>query len=247
MKQPNALNPDTNFTQVGTIFDTPLVVVGKTWLPLTELVVWGIATKVVAHKQPQQSLSKNILVGGFNMAAILGSEWCHNLAHAAAAQWVGKPMDALRIAWGMPLCVYHELNDKNVSPRQHIIRALGGPVINGVLLGLMSIVRRFTPENSISRQVINAGIGMNTFLFTVSLLPIPDIDGGPILKWSLVNAGQSIEEADESVRQVNKFTGAGLGLAAGFAAKKNRRVIATILSAFSAIAFGVGSGLLKEK
>lgn len=45
MNQPKALNPDTDFTQAGKLFDTPVVVVGKSWLPVTELIAWGIAMK----------------------------------------------------------------------------------------------------------------------------------------------------------------------------------------------------------
>ena len=48
------------------------------------------------------------------MPIVLGSEWCHNLAHAAAARAIGKPVDAIRITWGMPLLVYYDINDKNV-------------------------------------------------------------------------------------------------------------------------------------
>ena len=247
MIQPDALRPDTPTTQIGKIFDTPVVVVGKTWLPLTQIVVWGIMAKVISKKRPQQSLSKNVVVGGLSMFAILGSEWCHNLAHAAAAKWVEKPMDALRIAWGMPLCVYYELNDESVAPRQHIMRAMGGPIINALLLGLVSVLRRYTPEDSVARQVADAGVGMNIFLASASLLPIPGIDGGPVLKWGLVEAGRSIAEADEIVRQVDKVTGVGLGIAAGVTMKKKRWFMSAILGMFSAIALVVGFGLYKEE
>jgi hypothetical protein len=48
------------------------------------------------------------------------------------------------------------------------------------------------------------------------------IDGGPILKWSLVDKGRSLEEADETVKKVNLALGSGLGIAAGAAMKKRR-------------------------
>jgi hypothetical protein len=32
---------------------------------------------------------------------------------------------------------------------------------------------------------------VNSFIGSVALMPIPGIDGGPLLKWSLVLAGQS--------------------------------------------------------
>jgi Zn-dependent protease len=247
MIQPEALKPEIPHRVIGKIFDTPLVVVGNTWLPLTQIVVWGIMSKISAHKNPHQSAAENLTVGGLSVLAMLGSEWCHNLAHAATAKGVGKPMDALRIAWGMPLCVYHQLNDRSVSPRQHVLRALGGPAVNAFILGLVSILRRFTPETSIVRQVADAGVGMNTFLVSASLLPIPGIDGGPVLKWSLVQSGRSIAEADEIVRQVDKVTGVGLGLAAGIALKRKRQFLGAILGMFSAIALAVGFGLYKEE
>jgi Zn-dependent protease len=181
------------------------------------------------------------------MPVILGSEWAHNLAHAAAAQLVNKPMDALRIAWGMPLVVYHDINDETVTPRQHILRALGGPVINLLLLQSGMVFKRFTREGSVWREVANATVGMNLFLSTASLLPIPGIDGGPILKWSLVERGYSREQADQGVREVNKALAMGLGGSAAIAFKKKRRLIGSILAMFSLIALAVGWGIISEQ
>ena len=108
------------------------------------------------------------------------------------------------------------------------------------------MLRRFTPQESIAREISDAGVGMNLFLSTVSLLPIPGIDGGPILKWSLVERGRTLEEADEIVVQVNRITGVGLSAAAGVAMKKKRLFIGALLGMLSAIALGVGFGILKE-
>ncbi len=234
-------------TKVGEIFGTPIVVVGNSWLPLTQIVAWGILTRLGIKSHPKRPLGENISIGGQKMVVILGSEWCHNLAHALAAKWVEKPMDALRVAWGMPLCVYYDIDDPDVTPRQHIARAMGGPVINSLLLGMFWLLRKVMPENSIAREITGAGIKMNLLLFGVSLLPIPGIDGGPILKWSLVERGHTREEADKIVVQVNKVAAVGLGVASGVAIKQKRRFIGVIIGMLSAIALGVGFGLLKEK
>ena len=85
MIKPQALSPDQSFTTVGRVFDTPLVVVDKTWLPLTEIVVWGIMTREAGRLHPERKWPNRLGVGALTMSAILGSEWCHNLAHAAAA------------------------------------------------------------------------------------------------------------------------------------------------------------------
>lgn len=246
MKKPVVVKPDDDVTTVGRVFGTPVVVKGKTWLPLTELAVWALMAWVAGRGRPERSWWKRLGVGALTMAAILGSEWCHNLAHAAAARLVGKPMDALRITWGMPLVVYHDLHDGSVTPRQHILRALGGPVFNALLLPLAMLFRRSTREGSTLRDVANAAVGMNTFLCTASLLPIPGIDGGPILKWSLVERGHRPEEADEMVMGINRAVGPGLGVAAGVAIKERRWLLGTILAGFAALALAVGFGYVKE-
>jgi Zn-dependent protease len=88
---------------------------------------------------------------------------------------------------------------------------------------------------------------MNTFLVSASLLPIPGLDGGPILKWSLVDRGATPEEADETVRAVNRVAGSGLGIAAGIALKRRRRFLGSLLALFATLSLAVGFGLLKEQ
>lgn len=247
MKKPTVVKPDDDVTTVGHVFGTPVVVKGKTWLPLTQLAVWAIMAWVAGRGVSDRSWRQRLGVGALTMSAILGSEWCHNLAHAAAARFVGKPMDALRVTWGMPLVVYHDIGDQTVTPRQHIIRALGGPLFNALLLPFALLFQRATREGSALRDVANAAVGMNTFLCTGSLLPIPGIDGGPILKWSLIERGHASEEADEMVKGVDRVMGAGLGIAAGVAFKKRHWLLGAILALFTVMALAIGFGYIKEQ
>ena len=247
MQKPAAVKPTDEVTTVGTVFGTPLVVKGRTWLPLTQVAVWLIMAWHAGRGRPERSWGKRLVTGALTMAAILGSEWCHNLAHAAAARLVGRPMDALRVTWGMPLVVYYDVNDQTVTPRQHIARALGGPAFNALLLPLALLLRKLTRPGSVPRDVVDAAAGMNLFLSTASLLPIPGIDGGPILKWALVAHGSAPQEADETVKAVDRAVGAGLGAAAGLAFKKRRRFLGAILGMFSLISLAVGFGLLREQ
>lgn len=246
-QQPKAIQPGEKVTQVGELFGTPIIVKGLTWLPFTQLVVWGILAWAAGRDHPERSWVARLGVASLTMPVILGSEWAHNLAHAAAAQLVNKPMDALRIAWGMPLLVYHDINDASVTPRQHILRALGGPVVNILLLQLGIVARLLAREGSVWEEGANAAVGMNLFLSTVSLLPIPGIDGGPILKWSLVERGYSMEQADQRVKEVNKPLALVLGGSAAIAIKKKRKLIGFILAVFSLIALAVGWGIISEQ
>lgn len=246
MKKPAVVKPADEVTTIGRLFGTPLVVKGNTWLPLTELAVWPVMAWLAGRGRSDRDWWKRLAIGASTTVILLGSEWCHNLAHAAAARLVGKPMDALRVVWGMPLVVYYDIGDETVTPREHILRALGGPVCNALILPLALLFRQATRPDSALRDMANAAVGMNTFLSTVSLLPIPGIDGGPILKWSLVERGYAPEAADETVRGVNRVLGGGLGIAAGVALKRRRWFAGSILALFTVLALALGFGLVEE-
>lgn len=242
MIKPAFVKPGEEVTRVGTVFGTPLVVKGLTWLPLVELVVWGVTSWLAGRRRPERTWAARLGVGALTMPLVVGFEWLHNFAHAAAAQLVARPMDAMRITWGTPLVVYHDIEDPNVSPRQHIIRALGGPLVNALLLPLALVARQLTAPGSVGREMADTAIATNTFLSTVSLLPMPGIDGGPILKWSLVDRGYTKDEADLVVRKVNGVVGVGMGLTAVVAGKQRRWWLAVLAAqmAVSMIAFARG-------
>lgn len=246
MKKPSVVAPTDAVETVGEVFGVPVVVRGKTWFPLTEFIVWLNMAYVAGKNRPDRPWWKRLGVGGLTMVVILGLEWCHNLAHAAAAKSIGKPMDALRITWGMPLVVYYDVEDDAVTPREHIVRALGGPIFNGVMLAITWIMHQFTPRGSTGREVADAAVRMNLFLSTASLLPIPGIDGGPILKWALVERGYTKSDANEAVKAVDRVLGVGLGAATGVAVKKRRWLMGAILGVFSVLALAVGFGLIEE-
>jgi hypothetical protein len=70
------------------------------------------------------------------MAALLhwAFELVHCLGHALAAKWTGYPMTGIR--FGM-LYIFaatlYPLDEPELPPSVHIRRALGGPIINGLL------------------------------------------------------------------------------------------------------------------
>lgn len=246
MKNPLALHPDDEVRRIGAAFGTPLVVKGFTWLPFAQLVTWLVMLVRLGRKQPERAWGERAALAAGQTAVLLGSEWGHNLAHAAAARIVGKPMDVIRVAWGMPLCVYYDINAADVTPRQHITRALGGPVFNGLVWALAGLLRARFRQGTPGREVLDVAVGTNAFLATNSLLPIPGIDGGPILKWTLVQTGRSIPQADEAVRKVNGVLGLLLSLG-GLAALRLRRYgMGAFLAAMAVTSIGFSRGLIKE-
>jgi hypothetical protein len=241
----NILQDDSSV--VGEIFDTPITAGKFTWIPLTQLIVWLIFIRRAAKNKPDKTTFSWTVEGLLKMIVMLGSEWCHNLSHAFSAKVVGKPMDQMKIQMGMPRCVYYELNDQEITPRQHIIRSLGGPIFNAILVPITAILRLFTRPRSIARETLDTAFHTNLFLSVVSLLPIPGIDGGPILKWSLVEKGYKIREADEIVRNTNGPLSIILGLFSSWAFSKKKILAGVFSGMLGLISLSVFAGWLKEE
>src|SRR4030042_4456504 len=203
MIKPAFLRSEDRPTTIGHVFGAPLVVKGISWLPMLELAAWGILSVVASRKKPGWSRSKRVTAGALTSLILFGSEWCHNLAHTAVAHRIGKPVDAIRIFWGTPLLIYYDINDQQVNPRQHILRASGGPIFNALMVPISWLAKRFTKKGTLTRYAADFALGTNIFIATIALLPIPGIDGGPLLKWSLVDKGHTPQEADETLRKVN--------------------------------------------
>lgn len=247
MIKPAFLEQNDQPTIIGHVFNSPVVVKGWTGLPLLEAGGWAMLTWVAGSKHPEWSKIRRISAGALTTAIIFGSEWCHNLAHAAAAWKVGKPVDAMRIFFGTPLLIYYDINDQHVLPSEHIARASGGPIFNAFMVPFALLARQFTQEGTFSRYIADFAAGTNILIASVSLVPIPGIDGGPLLKWTLVRHGRTIAEADESVKKVNLAVGSGLAAASGVALKKRRKWLAGLLAALALTSISIGLGLLKEQ
>jgi hypothetical protein len=76
---------------------------------------WVLFTWRSLKKHPSWSGNQHMILGGLKMFVLLGSEWCHNLAHVAAARLVGKPVDAIRIIFGMPV-LYMMSEHPSITP-----------------------------------------------------------------------------------------------------------------------------------
>lgn len=114
-------------------------------------------------------------------------------------------MDEIVLSQGMPRTLYR---DNDVPPRAHRVRALGGPIYSAVGLLTSLILRALAPCGSLAREVAGWSCLGHGFIFAGSLAPLPFVDGGSLLKWRLVEQGQTAEEADDVVRKVDLALGA---------------------------------------
>jgi hypothetical protein len=166
--------------------------------------IWGVVTWVGFRRHPQRRFSEGLLVGLATFVTLAIVEWGHAFAHIISARVAGAPMDELRITAGMARTLY---GNNDVPPDVHRLRALGGPIFNALGFLLSLTIYRLSPRASVARELSGwSAIGHGQLLL-MSLAPLPTVDGGTLLKWTLVARGRSEAEADASVERVDRKMG----------------------------------------
>ncbi len=247
MIKPNVLEEDKDFVELIKAFDTPIGVIPDiSAAPLIEVVAAAGFTFWARSRNPNRSLKEHMYSGLICMLVTLGSEWAHNMAHVIAARLIGKPADAVRIAFGTPLLYYRDLNDASVSPREHFIRSASGPVLNAILLPFGHFWRKYTRQDSLGRDAAEAFVSMNEIILIAGLQPMPGLDGGAMLKWALVDQGNTIPQADDIVRKTNWISSPLLIIGSILAFLKKKRLLGGFLSLLGAMSYLIARGFIKE-
>ena len=205
---------------------------------LTGLTIW-----TAGRRHPSLSAFQRFALGLLAMPVASFADVGHAMAHTVSARLAGAPMDEILLSSGMPRTLYR---DNAVPPAVHIRRALGGPIFsfaNGVLSFLWW---RRSRRGSVSGDLAALSLLGHGSILLASLAPLPMVDGGTILKWKLVEAGQSPEEADQTVKKTSVRLGAALlGLGALLGLFGKRRLAGSLLAASGAAGIAAGIGWLK--
>lgn len=247
MIKPEVLHEDSNFLVLARAFDTPLgIVPDVSALPLIEGFTAAGMITWLQSRHPERSWRQNLYGGVLCMLVTLGSEWAHNMAHVFAAKLVGKPTEAVRVVFGMPLLYYRDPNDPTVTPREHIIRASGGPALNLILLPIGLVWQKRARHGTVSRDTADALVAMNKFLLLAGLLPIPELDGGAMLKWAMVDRGETIPQAEAKVRKTNWVTASLLTIGGLLAFLKKKSLLGSLLALLGGLSFLIAKNLIKE-
>jgi hypothetical protein len=118
----------------------------------------------------------------------------------------------------MPRTLY---SNNAVSPDVHRLRALGGPLYNALGLLLSVAIYKVLPRNSIAREVAGWLALGHGFLASASMAPVPMVDGGTLLKWTLVTHGKTTTEADRVIRKADWALGtAAAAMGVGFVTRR---------------------------
>jgi hypothetical protein len=152
-------------------------------------------------------------------------------------------MDEILLSSGMPRTLYQ---NNAVSAQTHIRRSLGGPVFSLIGFSLSLLWWRISPRGSLSHELSEASLAGHSFILGGSLAPLPMVDGGTILKWKLVEAGQSPEQADQTVRKTSLSLGGGmLALGALLGLIQKRKLLGGLLAIGGAVGIAAGKEWLK--
>lgn len=198
------------------LLGTPVVI--TTGFTFNLVAIWSGMSWLMGVKHPTWNWLARIFSGGLSGFALVTADVGHAFAHTLSARAARAPVDQIRLTAGMPRTLYF---DETVPPRTHILRALGGPLFSALGFVLSLVLRSLLPRNSIGREVADWSSTGHGLIFAGSLAPLPIVDGGSILKWSLVESGRSPSEADQVVQQAGVATGLAAGsLGAAFAARR---------------------------
>jgi hypothetical protein len=205
---------------------------------LTGLLAW-----IAGLRKPERSWLQRLGVSLLAMPFAFLADVGHAMAHTVSARLAGAPMDEILLSSGMPRTLYQ---DNAVPPQTHIRRSLGGPIFSLIGFTLSLLWWRVSPRGSLRHDLAEASLAGHSFILLGSLAPLPMVDGGIILKWKLVEAGQSPEQADQTVHKTSLSLGAALlGLGGLLGLFRKRKLVGGLLAAGGAAGIAAGLGWLK--
>jgi hypothetical protein len=223
-----------------TVWDTPVKVKPIVYGHL--LAGWLGLSWLAGRRRPRLSWIARLLIGAASLLAMISADLGHAIAHIVSARYAGAPMDEIYVSETLSHTLYRE---DDVPPDVHRLRALGGPIFSAVGLAASLLFRSRTPPPSVARVVADAACLGHGYVLGGSLLPLPIVDGGSILKWTLVKRGLAPARADAALRQANLALGTAATTAGVTFALSRRWLPALGLVAAGAAALAAAVGKIR--
>jgi hypothetical protein len=190
------------------MFGTPVRVKPEVFLLVAGL--WAGVTAWGLYWHPQRGFWEAVLIGFMTMLLLTLADFGHALAHIFSARYAGAPMDEIRVtATQMPHTLYA---NNAVSPDVHRLRAMGGPLFNAAMLVLSAALLAVAPSTSIVWELAAWSAAAHGLMLIMSLAPVPQVDGGTLLKWTLVARAWPEERAEAMARRLGWLTGVAVAL-----------------------------------
>lgn len=219
------------------LFGTPIKM--KAIVFVVVAAVWGIVTALQLNWHPGRGLGQGLLIGFATMVLLIVVEFGHALAHIFSARYAGAPMDEIQLNGDMPRTLYW---NNDVAPAVHRMRALGGPLFNLLGFLLSTAVYGVIAGHAIARELAAWSAAGHGLLFLMSLAPLPPVDGGSILKWTLVERGRSESAADAIVQRIDWMLGSAACIVGVILISLRLWTAGIVAVAIGVIVCGIASG-----
>ena len=239
--QPQELPKLPTGTTIYRFNGVPVVAQPSFW-PIPFLLT-GFLAWLAGKRKPERTLLQRLGVGLLAMPVALFADVGHAMGHTFSARLAGAPMDEILLYAGMPRTLYR---NNDFPPKTHIIRSLGGPLFS-LACSIISLVWwRSSPRGSLSHDLAEVSLAGHSFIFLSSVAPVPVIDGGITLKWKMVEAGHSMEQAERTVRKTSLGLGAVVLFVGGLLATVGKKKLGGgFIAVCGALGIATGTGWLK--
>jgi Zn-dependent protease/predicted transcriptional regulator len=164
---------------------------------------WIAATRGLLTGQPAQALSAVLL-----LVLVFGCVLLHELGHALAARRYGIPTRDITL---LPIGGVARLARMPDQPRQEIVVAIAGPLVNVVIAGALFLVSRGL-HHSVTDMVLRGDLLetlllVNVVMILFNLVPAFPMDGGRVLR-ALMAMAMPYERAT----RIASFIGQGIAI-----------------------------------
>lgn len=148
-------------------------------------VVIGLVLAVFALAALQATLPQALAFALLGLSLHWTLEFFHHVGHSIAARRTGYPM--LGMVFGVFGIVARSVypDDEPALPgRIHIRRALGGPILSGLIGLVLLALALLTGNGGLLNWLLWLGVLVSLLMSVGALMPIPNLDGATILYWA---------------------------------------------------------------
>lgn len=158
---------------IGRVWGVRVAITPVAWLG--PIIFFGLGFLSTFLTRPELDAPARIATSLISALAVELSITAHGFGHILSGRMIDSAMDELLLTTTRDITLYS--GDQSRYPaRVHIIRSLGGPLLNLVLAGVFHALLPATPAGW-GRELAGYLASVNTVLGVGSFLPIPTVDG----------------------------------------------------------------------
>jgi hypothetical protein len=154
----------TRFTFLG----VPWTVDADSWKFVPPKLIIGLVAAFIAW--PDAAIGIRLIMGLYYGLLLLVTLFLHIVGHILSSRWIKAPVREAHVTPILIHVLHHDTAE--VSPRAHLIRALGGPLMNIALAWLSLVVWSLG-----GGHLLLAFANTNFAIAVLTLLPFPGVDG----------------------------------------------------------------------